>query len=535
MSRPYLSFEEQPALEGLLRLVAGGQPFNLYFGAGVSIAAGLPSWTSLVDNFLAQDIDDEAIRAAVCADKIDVIRKADIVAMLIGSRKGAIRKALYPGNVQPPSGSLAVAVARLAVSSPEQVVLLTTNYDNLVEEAIRTQSYGRVDPASFTFDQVADWTSATRDDFNVPVMHLHGFLDRQDNPNEEPIILTESEFRKYGLFIRNFIVTQMNLRPTVFVGVSLTDPNVVGPLDELRSGSNRHPIYVLSGPEAVPNLDVSALLEYAKVKADQLEKRFDAQVVRTKSYGQVSQVVREMLAVQDPDIGGKRVFHRRQATRYGFRYQKTLKTAYGNLGCGRSLQVTPAVLDAVREQLTDGIAKQFRPGAAKAVGTIADRFKRDNKQDLLDAIRDEYVNMTLWLRVPQVGSSPVEYSIQAVGCSAFSHTEARSFVRPQPVAPHSLYPAVRAVFEETTVLTRLQVPHTWPTMVAVPLMFAEAHGEMCLGAVTMQSGSPFAHDNGAPAKGSAPLSFLAAAFQYRQVMTDMGGLLNQIGLEAVGL
>lgn len=119
---PALSFTESEDLVQLFKCATDGSrraPFlTLVCGAGLSMDAGLPRWTTLVERILEETRDD--FREWLLDDPIDISRKVSVSQALLPRHKNnheVLRRALYSeikNEARP--GLLANAVAKFATT-----------------------------------------------------------------------------------------------------------------------------------------------------------------------------------------------------------------------------------------------------------------------------------------------------------------------------------------------------------------------------------------------------------------------------------
>lgn len=191
-----------------------------FFGAGLSIPSGLPTWNSLLTNYLK--IDDK-----FTTDKdleSDPLTLAEIASNYIGSEN--LQKMLrdqFSGSDKSPSTNHYIA------ASLRLPVYITTNYDGLFENAWeKINPTTRLVVISNDIDLARDFQSAANTAQNSSVSYLfkiHGCCSRID----EQLILTRKDYRlhyrsndKYfeqiKLFLKNY--------HTLFIGFSHKDIEV---------------------------------------------------------------------------------------------------------------------------------------------------------------------------------------------------------------------------------------------------------------------------------------------------------------------
>jgi hypothetical protein len=555
VAEPALSFRNQPALKTLLQCMRAKQGMNLILGAGVSISSGLPSWPGLLER-MTRTILDDTLREAILKDPVDAFRKADIITLAKGGgRKDAMRRALYPDEHEPTPGTLATALARLILSSPERFRLITTNFDCVMELALK-QAFGEdLNVPVFTLDSADHWKAMSPSELRIPVLHLHGYLALEDADHKEPIVLGESEFRKHGGQARQVLIESLRQRPSLFVGVSLADPNLVGPLADVIAPSSAskvsnpsrvlrdlpHPAFILSPPDPIPGLDHLARLEYSKTKAHHLEQNFGVKVLNLNSFGQVSQVVREMLMVGSLDAtSAKKYFDggSRSGGRYGHRFNRLMRSAYSAIGSPRGV-VTPTTLDRMQKSLHRALERSVLPCLWRELQQFSDREIRAGQGDPLEQVKDEHFNLVLWLRtLPADKATRPAYALQTVGCSAFAHADTWSYNNRQHIRPDSGYPAVEAVYHDEAQLVDLTgaaIP-LWPTLYAVPILANDDwDSDLCIGAITLGSHSFLnqeTHDAN-PSKHRNALSILRLLDVHSTVAANVSQTLQEVAATAL--
>jgi len=196
----------------------------LFLGAGVSIPAGLPSWSQLVAEMRARAVEGGAEIPAQDFDALDVLDQTELLRSVLGDEL-ELRVAERFQSASP-----ALSHALLASLRCQEAV--TTNYDCCYEVAM--SAVGGAD----TSVAVMPWEKP------VPgrpwLLKLHG-----DAGRPESVVLTRGQFigydgrwRPVGSVFQALLMT----RQLLVVGASLSDDNVLRLAHEVRALRRRHDI-----------------------------------------------------------------------------------------------------------------------------------------------------------------------------------------------------------------------------------------------------------------------------------------------------
>jgi hypothetical protein len=246
---------------------------SLFVGAGVPMEVGMPSWSYLVHRLLArisrdtqsyrkadvsfiesglQDAALEQQRDKTVGGIVDAVLAHNGLLAAAAIVKGfygaydyarAVQDVLYDGHdhqhIRP--GPTAVEIARYwsSFADPSLCTVLTTNYDPLLEHALEELGVDEKEIASVlpgTRQGVAQYE----------VIHLHGVVDPRALSEAPGLVLAEDEY-----FIdteeaqeRRRLVVDALQRPSLFIGTSLSDPNLLsylyGALPGEFSGRPQH-------------------------------------------------------------------------------------------------------------------------------------------------------------------------------------------------------------------------------------------------------------------------------------------------------
>lgn len=204
-----------PLVDRLAGLARDGK-LALLIGAGVSMGAGLPSWSGLLEQ-LARDTE------LVTSDLSDLpaIDQAELIGKQVADMRQRVSDIVR--------GHDRYALGHALLASLRCQAAVTTNYDHLYEAALGDVHRGaavRVLPAG-PVDQESPW-----------VLKLHGDVD-----DAASIVLTRSDFVGYDAASRplgSVVQTLLLTKHLLVVGASLTDDNVLRLAHEVMRSARQH-------------------------------------------------------------------------------------------------------------------------------------------------------------------------------------------------------------------------------------------------------------------------------------------------------
>ncbi|SIQ12000.1 SIR2-like domain-containing protein [Cellulosimicrobium aquatile] len=196
----------------------------LFFGAGVSIAAGLPSWSHLLTELVVKlDLDGD-VRERM--KDLGPLEQAELIQVALADRSARARS-----DTQKALGARVASIIKAASARPSLSHALlasmrvreaaTTNYDQLYEQAV-TAAGGPTDGLRADIDRLPwDRTSTGR----PWLLKMHGDVEHPDS-----IVLSRSSFVHYdnrwkpvGSLVQSLMMTKHLL----VVGASMTDDNLL--------------------------------------------------------------------------------------------------------------------------------------------------------------------------------------------------------------------------------------------------------------------------------------------------------------------
>lgn len=198
----------------------------VFVGAGVAFGCGLPTWEQLIARLASAAFRDAGAEQAIATfgpiTRIRIIRNA----MGRGFNK-AVADALYADAY-----TLSPAVKAIVSAGVRQIC--TYNFDDLLEEAMMVSGlpFASLEPGD-------PWDGAFE---GATVFHPHGMLSATLTAEEcaaKRLVLSEEEY--HTLYSNPYSwanLVQISLLTThscLFVGMSLTDPNIRRLLDTCRA------------------------------------------------------------------------------------------------------------------------------------------------------------------------------------------------------------------------------------------------------------------------------------------------------------
>lgn len=256
----------------------------IFAGAGLSVSAGFVDWKNLLRDIAADlgvDIDHENDLIRLAQRHVDQIggrsKLNDVIAEKIG-----ISAAITENHK---------ILARLNVD-----VYWTTNFDHLIEESIKRYA-GKPD-VKHDKTQLA---------ISVPgrtaiVYKMHGDLSI---PHET--VITSEDFANYessrGAFI-DFLRADLMQKRFIFVGISFTDPNILGVLDKvnkLMGTAQRHHWYFIKRIGKDDQEGYERRLDEQNAFVEKL-KQYKLRPVWINSYDEITTILQEIESRLTADV-----------------------------------------------------------------------------------------------------------------------------------------------------------------------------------------------------------------------------------------
>jgi NAD-dependent SIR2 family protein deacetylase len=263
----------------LAELVVGNAA--IFAGAGLSAPAGYVDWRELLrplSQELELNIDLES----------DLVAVAQFHVNASGQNRNKLHKALLealsPDNPPTPNHRL---LAQLPVTT-----YWTTNYDKLIESALRDQ--GKVIDVKSSVPQMA----STRPNRDVTIFKMHGDIERPDEA-----VVTKDDYERYSRDREPFVTAlsgDLVKKTFLFLGFSFTDPNLEHVLSRVRLNFsvNQRQHYAIFRTRAKQTGETDA--DFAHFRTRQTHviedlKRFNVKVLLIDEYTEVTDLLTELV------------------------------------------------------------------------------------------------------------------------------------------------------------------------------------------------------------------------------------------------
>jgi hypothetical protein len=454
----------QQQIAPVIERVARADDLTLLVGAGASMEAGLPGWPRLIEMLLENvasglpRLDEEEREAWVAAtmQRDDLLGAGAVVEVMAeGGLEELIPDRLYSGRGPEAfaPGPIAHQVAALQKIWGKRVEILTTNYDDLLEQALVDAGTPRSRIRSYIQNRDRDQRARGA----VSITHLHGIAGRSEEP--KALVLTEGQYHRMQRgtsWQEQLVVDRLENSTCVFVGMSLADPNLIRYLYGYKAQDPpRHvAIFVRQGEPAVAG-SVRAELEEAAARR---WGRCGVQAVFVDHFADAAQLLYE--------IG-----HRREVGAES--YRPIGERAGEVIGCiERGLQVTDQASFARRQvTLSDGLRRLLKEIVPLTLSLA--KLKQGN----------EVLGLALWI-----------FGDDGSGLTGWAHSDRAhqdpSTVAPVPVVASSSWVSVRAVCQGTIAeFDRDNYVSRWRFVRGLPLVLEEPT-RIPIGALTIASTVP---------------------------------------------
>lgn len=226
--------------------------FSLFLGAGVSMSAKLPGWKKLLAGmidrckkrqFKEADLDQ---LTKICYNSSIVMGR--FIRMMMESKSNeeefyqCLHEALYNG-IDSFSSPLITEICNLIQSKRQQAQgIITYNFDDVMERALKSTGIGNY--SIFGQNQPQQL---------FPIYHVHGFVPFENNENIKSVpVLSEEEYHRVYANSYNWSnveqIHALSRTTCIFIGLSMTDPNLRRLLDIANKDSEADPRHIVFLP-----------------------------------------------------------------------------------------------------------------------------------------------------------------------------------------------------------------------------------------------------------------------------------------------
>lgn len=273
-------------------------------GAGSSVEVQLPDWEELIRRllrraaeerglFMPADTSGDALRAWIAETlRADTVLGAASVADAMS--QGRLATWLPEVLFEPKQatdylpGPTSRAVARLKAIFQDDLDIITTNYDDLIEVALRQQDDIGIEIVTFTGD-----FDALPAGPHAKVTHPHGYVGRDGIQGE--LVVSEEEYHQIqagGSWQEKYVGGKLSNYPCLFLGAGLRDPNLLRWIYGYAGFGQRHAIVFVRQAQP-PGLEESVRDAREQVVKERWEHR-SADAVFVDHFADVAHLVNEI-------------------------------------------------------------------------------------------------------------------------------------------------------------------------------------------------------------------------------------------------
>ena len=218
-------------------------PNTLFFGAGVSVDAGLPNWTGLLKELMGKanvQLQDEQYKVFTEEYKVPPIVLGRMIEVVLKENGRDICDEIshYFQEMRDspkfnPQSNLIVTIGKMIRSKDNKIIgAITYNYDDLIENELTRQSvenysvYGLNEPST-----------------SFPIYHVHGVVSMSDRKPSSRIVFSERDYhdvyRKSYSWSNVEQLHALQRSNCFFIGLSMSDPNLRRLLDMAREDDSK--------------------------------------------------------------------------------------------------------------------------------------------------------------------------------------------------------------------------------------------------------------------------------------------------------
>lgn len=285
----------------------------LFLGAGVSIDAGLPNWSQLLQGvFESKNMKPYAYLSERNTDAIlDTYGNSNIIAGRYAFNgfkdedifRSRIKEVLY--QAKKPSSELVNAICAAIIADNEKKIsnIVTYNFDDLIETRLDELNYKNYNSVYGKNRETSKY---------LQIYHVHGMIPQRKGIESTPI-LSEKDYHNLYRNSHNWAnvvqLYSMNTMTCFFIGLSLTDPNLRRLLDFSYSDEgpsmvdkSRCPHYAfLQRKELKGDKRVRVNQEHWKVQ-EQMLREFGINVIWYDEHNELPELIKEIMLPKVLDL-----------------------------------------------------------------------------------------------------------------------------------------------------------------------------------------------------------------------------------------
>jgi hypothetical protein len=230
--KPFLGGEMDRIPESLLTQLQQGRVV-IFVGAGLSVGAGAPTWKALLQELIELAAREQLLDESDGLELRKLLNSATENYLVVAEYLKLALAEKMSEEIRGRFLSLPVQQTHLLLTELGLPGIVTTNFDNLIEEAF-LRATGKPIPV---IEPANSFALARIDDEHPWLLKIHGTAD-----NPDTVVLTASDFERLPVAVLKALEHIFERYTVLFVGYSLKDPDTVRLLSALRqvySGSNR--------------------------------------------------------------------------------------------------------------------------------------------------------------------------------------------------------------------------------------------------------------------------------------------------------
>jgi hypothetical protein len=236
-----------------LRTSVAAARVTLVLGAGASAASGIAEWTTLVSDAASAALkgtDYEDVAALVSTSQLSptvAVRFLEHILRVKTAFRSSLARELYRNYSPSTPNATLDAVCELILgrgSQPTVGSVVTYNFDDLVEQKLETEIAQRGMEVKVHRIHSPETYSLCDAESGIRVYHVHGYLPYNTPWSEfyaNPVVFSERDYHQHYSqysFWANLVQLRMfTAFHCLFVGLSMTDPNLRRLLDHARAGT----------------------------------------------------------------------------------------------------------------------------------------------------------------------------------------------------------------------------------------------------------------------------------------------------------